>query len=176
MQFQQIRGPLIAAALGLWVALGAAQETPPRFPEIEGETASGRTLKLPSGLPESRTIVLAAYDEEQQKDIDQWVAGLEMKARNLPFLELPVLGKQNPFIQNLILTGMRRSKPDKADRERTVATFVRSEDFRRQLGLGGGGKSIHVLVVERTGAVRLRVEGAFTAEKGAQVQAALAQP
>jgi hypothetical protein len=160
----------------LWVALSAAQDATVRFPEIEGETISGRVLKLPSGLSAPRTVVLAAYDEDQQKDIDQWVAGMEMKARNLPFLELPVLGKQNPFIQNLILTGMRRSKPDKADRERSVATFLPGEDFRRQLGLGGGGKNIHVLVVERSGAVKLRVEGAFTPEKGAQVQAALTPP
>lgn len=176
MRSPQFRRPLTAAILMLWVALSAAQDTAVRFPEIEGETISGRVLKLPSGLSAPRTVVLAAYDEDQQKDIDQWVAGMEMKARNLPFLELPVLGKQNPFIQNLILTGMRRSKPDKADRDRSVATFVPGEDFRRQLGLGGGGKNIHVLVVERSGAVKLRVEGTFTPEKGAQVQAALIQP
>jgi hypothetical protein len=176
MHIQAIRRSVIAVLLGLWVVLGAAQDAAIRFPDIDGETLTGRTLKLPSALTAPRTIVLAAYDEDQQKDIDQWVAGLEMKARNLPFLELPVLGKQNPFIQNLILTGMRRSKPDKADRERAVATFVPGEDFRRQLGLGGGGKNIHVLVVERTGAVKLRMEGAFTPEKGTQVQAALNPP
>lgn len=176
MHSRPIRRQWTVAILVLWAVLSMAQEAPLPFPEIDGETVSGRVLRLPSGLTAPRTVVLAAYDEDQQKDIDLWVAGLEMKSRSLPFLELPVLGKQNPFIQNLILTGMRRNKPDKADRERSVATFVPGEDFRRQLNLGGGGKNIHVLVVERSGAVKLRVEGAFTPEKGAQVLSALNQP
>lgn len=170
------RPPVAVCLLGLWLLTATAQEAAPQWPAFDGETVSGRGVKLPALLTAPRTVVLAAYSEEQQQEVDRWMAALDLKARNLPWLQVPVLGKTNPFFQNLILIGLRRSLPDKADRERVVVTFVEGGDFRRSLGLGGDGRVMHALVVERSGTVALRLDGPYTAEKGSRLLAALGAP
>lgn len=176
MQRLLFRVSLLAALLGFWVLLAAAQDAAPRWPAIEAETVSGRVVKLPTLLTAPRTVVLAAYSEEQQQDVDRWMAALELKARNIPWLQVPVLGKTNPFFQNLILTGLRRGLPDKADRERVAVTFVEGEEFRRSMALSGEGRVMNAMVVDRSGTVALRLDGPYTPEKGARLLAALAAP
>ncbi len=176
MQRLAFRMPLLAALLGFWFLIGSAQDGAARWPAFEAETVAGRAVKLPALLTAPRTVVLVAYSEEQQQDVDRWMAALELKSRNIPWLQVPVLGRTNPFFQNLILTGLRRSLPDKADRERVAVTFVEGDEFRRSLALGGEGRVMHALVVERSGAVALRLDGPHTPEKGARLLAALATP
>lgn len=168
--------PVLAALLGIWLPPVAAQDASPRWPAIEAETVSGRVVELPAMMTAPRTVVLVAYSEEQQQDVDRWMAALEFKARSIPWLQVPVLGKTNPFFQKLILTGLRRGLPDMADRERVAVTFVEGDEFRRKLGLGGDGRIMHALVVERSGTVALRLDGPHTPEKGARLLAALGAP
>lgn len=173
MKTLAFRLPLVTAILSCWWLTCPAQETALRWPSFDAETVSGRTVKLPDLLAAPRTVVLVAYAEEQQQDVDRWMFGLAVRARAVPWLQVPVLGKTNPFFQSLILTGLRRGLPDKADRDRVAVTFVEGDVFRRSMGLGGEGRVMHALVVERSGAVLMRLDGPYTPEKGAELLAVL---
>jgi len=168
--------PLVTSLVGCWLLIAAAQTPEPRWPDFDAETVSGRTVRLPDLLTSTRTVVLIAYSEEQQQDIDRWMIALAVRTRGIAWLQVAVLGKINPFFQNLILSGLRRALPDKADRERVAVTFVEGDRFRRSMGLGGEGRAIHVLVVERSGTVSLSLDGAYTPEKASQLLAALSAP
>ena len=83
-------------------------ETQGRMPIIKAETLNEREVTLPQDLPGVKTLVLIAFEREQQKNVDTWVNGLSLKSNPFAWIETPVIDPKNPIFRAFINSGMRR--------------------------------------------------------------------
>jgi hypothetical protein len=142
------------------------------FPVTTTKDLAGRSLTLPQDLPGERTILLIAFQREQQKDIDTWVAGLHLSDGALPWLELPVINDPGAFGRWFIDSGMRRGIPDQATWQHVVTVYTRKVDLLAALGITDE-KTIHVLVVDRQGSIIEAISGNFNQPAAMRLQAAI---
>ena len=146
-----------------------------QWPTLEAETLAGRRVTLPADLPGARTLVLMAYERNQQRDLDTWVDGLQLRRGTVPWVEVPVIGKQNEFVRGVIDAGMRRGIPDEGDRDRTITLAMDRATLRQALRLAGDVDAVDVMVVDRSGRVVVSARGRYAAEKAGPLLDALAR-
>ncbi len=146
-----------------------------RFPVVTSENLEGRTLTLPTDFAGERNVVFVAFLQKQQKDVDTWVPFVKPLLARTPgtdYYEIPTIKRMIAPMRWMINRGMRGGIDDGAARERTITLYIDKEPFKRALAITDE-QTIHVLVVDRAGRVWWRATGAFSAEKGAALEAAL---
>ncbi|MEO0445338.1 MAG: hypothetical protein AAF191_04600 [Verrucomicrobiota bacterium] len=156
---------LVSAASGVSsLALLAQQPEEGTFPILTADDLNGKSVTLPAELPGDPTLVLLAFTSEQQADVDQWLAELRLKEGNeIPWVELPVMGAKNFLLKAVIENGMRSGIPKKEDRARTISLYTDREAFLGSLGIVETDR-IYAAVIERSGIIRVMVEGTPTEE------------
>jgi hypothetical protein len=170
---------LLAVCFCLTLAIQAwAQETGQpaplgRMPTVTAESLSEKPITVPAQLPAERTLVLIAFEREQQTVLNTWMAGLNLTDNKLPWIEAPVIGKGYGLIRSFINGGMRRGIQDTALRDRTVTLFTDPAALRKDMGLTGDGKTVWVTVVDRAGLVHAKAEGVYSADKAKPLMDAL---
>jgi hypothetical protein len=138
------------------------------FPTVTGSNLQRQTLELPQDLQGELNLVLIAFQQWQQTQVDTWIPfarELEGSHSGLRYYELPTIQRLNILARTFINEGMRAGIPDPVARERTITLYVDKETFRESLQLPRED-SIYVLLLDRQGQVLWRAEGAFTADKG----------
>lgn len=104
-----------------------------RFPSITGTSLSGTQVRIPQDLPDP-SVLLLAFRQGQQRDIDAWIATLGAASVDAVF-ELPMLGaKWRPF-RSVIDGGMAANIADRAVREHTITVYGQIGPVVRALGL-----------------------------------------
>ena len=147
----------------------------PRFARLRTRALDGRDRLLPAELPAERTLVLIAYRQRHQRDVDAWIAlavGLGVPATprgarepmatavvEVPFLRARWLPAR-PFIDG----GMARGIADPDVLARTLTAYGAPGRHLRALGLDVARTSIRrreveALVVSRDGRVHWRTAG-----------------
>jgi hypothetical protein len=172
------RAALAVCTLGCWLAVSTAvtaQAPLPsgRMPTVTAENLNEKPFTLPAQLPAERSLVLMAFEREQQVVLNTWVEGLSLKDNKLPWIETPVIAKGYGLFRGFIDNGMRRGIPDPALRERTITLYTDPTALRRDMGLSGDGKEVWVLVVDRSGQVLAQAPGAYSADKAKPLLEAL---
>lgn len=175
------------ALLALWVAVVLAlpsvalatetMATPAalgQLPTIDAQNLNERAVRLPQDLPAEKTLVLIAFERQQQANLDTWIAGMQLNRSPMPWIETPVIDPKNAFVRGFIDSGMRRGITDTVARERTVTLYTDRAAFSKAMGLRDPFKNVYLAVVERSGRVLLLVEGDYSAEKAKVVMQAMA--
>lgn len=153
--------------------LALAQE--PQFPQITSANLNGVKLQMPGDFAGERNLLLIAFQQDQQKDVDTWLKAMPAIARDrasFRYYELPTLSKMNPMVRFFIDNGMRGGIPDKQQRARTITLYIDKEPFKKSLGLGPEDR-IYSVLVDKTGRILWREEGLFSEAKGKSLEAAL---
>jgi hypothetical protein len=149
-----------------------------QFPKVRGKNLNRKKFQFPDDLPARLTIVLVAFRQHQQMDIDTWLPFAEQMENTYPdvaYVELPVIYKMNPFGQFMLNEGMRAGIPNLKARERTITLYLDKDRFTRGLGIPSE-EEIQILLVADGGEILWRETGSFTNEKGATLnQVLLAQ-
>jgi hypothetical protein len=146
-----------------------------QFPTLKARNLLRRQVTLPIGLEGDVNILLVAFQQWQQSSIDTWlpfVKKLENAYNGVRYYELPVIRQMNPLSRTFINEGMRAGIPDALARERTITLYLDKIAFRQELNLPHEDE-IYVLLVDREGQVLWRMEGTFTAGKGAALAQAV---
>lgn len=143
------------------------------MPSIKTETLSERAVTLPQDLPGEKTLVFVAFDQKQQKEVDSWVAGMQLNKSTLAWIEIPLIEPKNRLMRSFIQGGMRRGITDEVSRDRTITVFAEVEPMLKAMGLPNDVTSIFTLVITRTGQVLAQAKGPYSAEKAAVVNNAL---
>jgi hypothetical protein len=164
---------MFIAGISMFLHISAHATPAGRMPVISTETLSEKPLTLPADLPAEKTLVLIAFEREQQKDIDTWVEGMQLKAGALPWIETPVIDPQNTFFRAVINRGMRGGIPDKALQDKTITLYTERAAFVKAMQLPGGIKTVYAAVVARSGEVLALAEGRYAADKAEVLRAAL---
>jgi hypothetical protein len=130
-----------------------------RFPDLEATSLDGRRWHLPRDL-ERLSIVILAFERHQQREVDDWIVGLEALGCPHPILEVPTIGRRYRWARSFIDGGMRAGIPDAEVRSRTLTTYT---DVSRVLTALGLRSTEHVVVtlVEATGEVTALHQGTY---------------
>jgi hypothetical protein len=146
-----------------------------QFPTVSGSNLQRTKLTLPQDFQGERNLVLIAFQQWQQTQVDTWIPLARQLEETYPamrYYELPTIQQLNAIARTFINEGMRAGIPDLVARERTITLYVDKKAFREALQLPGED-DIYVLLLDRQGWVLWRGEGAFTPEKGESLIAAI---
>jgi hypothetical protein len=148
------------------------------FPSVEGRNLDDRPFDLPADFEGDLNVVLVAFSRGQQADVDSWMPFLESVTEprhNVRVYELPTIGRGYRLMRSFIDGGMRRGIPDPAVRAATITLYIDKAPFRDSLRLRDEDR-IHVLLVDRRGAVHWRAEGRFDPHAGAELVRRIDEP
>lgn len=146
-----------------------------RFPTVLGTSLAGRSVRLPDQLDGALNLLLIAFRQAQQADVDTWLPytdALQARRPDVRAYELPVLAAAYRLARPFIDGGMRAAIPDPAVRNRTITLYLDKVAFRAALGVPSEDQ-IHVRLVDRTGATYWRTDGTWDAAKSAALDAVL---
>lgn len=146
-----------------------------QFPTVSGSNLEGRKYALPADFDGDYNVVVLAYWQRQQLEVNTWLPVLAQFAdeyAGLAYYELPTLRRYNPVMRWWIDTGMKSGIPDRGARERTITLYLDVAAFNGALGVPSQD-NIHTFVVDRAGQVHWHAEGVADADKIADLRAAL---
>lgn len=159
-----------------------------RFAPLRTRALDGTPRELPRDLPAERTLVLLAYRQRHQRDVDGWIAlvvsdGVPPTPRGAAgvlrtaVIEVPFLSGRWRPARRLIDGGMARGIADRDVLARTLTAYGAPARHRRACGLGGrrgaGGRAVEALVVDREGEVHWHASGPAPAVLPRGLRAAL---
>lgn len=127
----------------------------PTFPTVSGDNLNNRAFDIPAGLDAPYNILLVAFLQEQQDDVNTWLPtakSIVADHANVEYYELPTISSRWGIARGFIDGGMRRGIPAFADRERTVTVYTDTKKFRELAGIDDP-KQIWVGLVDRNGRV-----------------------
>jgi hypothetical protein len=146
-----------------------------QLPAVSGSNLQRERLNLPEDLEGQRNLVLIAFQQWHQRQVDTWIPFARQMEETYPavrYYELPTIQRLNALARTFINEGMRAGIPDPVARERTITLYVDKGAFRAALDLPDED-NIYVLLLDRQGRVLWRAEGAFTPDKGESLAEAL---
>lgn len=146
-----------------------------RFPSVIGSNLHRQKLTLPEDFKGEQNLVLIAFQQWQQAQVDTWIPfarQLEETHPEVRYYELPTIRRLNALYRTFVNEGMRSGIPDPVARERTITLYLDKDRFRQALQLPSEDH-IFVLLLDRQGTVMWRTEGAFAQDKGESLEAAV---
>jgi len=146
------------------------------FPIVEGINLHGRTLTIPHELSGARRIVVVAFEQRQQGDVDTWIRGLEEDLRNDPGLklyELPVIYEGSAAFRFWVNNGMRSGITDDTARTRTITVYTDREKFYATLNVKQA--EITTFILDQQGKIVWRTDGPATTETLTALRAEIAK-
>ena len=144
------------------------------FPKLKASNLENQTFSLPEDFAGDRSLLLIAFQREQQANVDTWLHQMKRfeTSPGFHYYELPTIDRLNPFFRWFINSGMRRGIPDRNARARTITLYLDKPSFRKALNIPDE-KRIYAILVDRSGRVLWRAEGDFDEAKAASLQAVL---
>ena len=135
-----------------------------RFPDTEGTSLSLVDHHLPSTLGGVANLLLIAFRQWQQRDVDTWVPTARALADEYPgfrVYELPVISKLYRPVAGFIDGGMRSGIPDPDVRDMTITIYLDRKRFMRNLSIESAGAIVPMLV-KHDGRILWRTTGSMT--------------
>lgn len=156
----------------------------PRLVPVQGRELDGTLVELPSQLPGRRSVVVLAFRQRQQQDVDRWIdLAVALGVPPSPLdaagpletavIEVPVLARRYLGARRFIDGGMATSIADPAVLARTITVYTDPTAFRRRCGVPTADEAT-VLLVDRAGVVTWHRTGPPQAEDRAALADALA--
>lgn len=139
-----------------------------RFPEVEGTSLSMVKHRLPESLEGDLNLLLLAFRQWQQRDVDTWLSlasRLEAEFSGFRSYELPVISRVYRPMAGFIDGGMRAGIPDPAVRDSTITLYLDRGEFLAALGITSV-RSIVPMLVTRAGDILWRTRGPLTPGTG----------
>ena len=137
-----------------------------RFPEIEGTSLSLVEHRLPGTLEGQVNLLLIAFRQWQQKDVDTWVptaTALATEHAGFRSYELPVISKVYRPVSGFIDGGMRSGIPNPEVRASTITVYLDRRRFLEALNIDSVGEIVPMLVTPH-GDILWRTTGRMTIE------------
>lgn len=145
-----------------------------QFPTIKAKNLNKVEMNLPQDFGARRSIVMVAYTQGQQDDVNTWLPFLDQasKKSGVKYYEVPVISSGYSLMSGFIDNGMRSGITSNSTRAKTITLYTNVSKFNREVGLSGKG-SIHAIVIDRNGKVLAKVSGAYSKDKAKKISAAL---
>lgn len=155
------------------VALPEKSAEPDQFPAMLVKNLADETKAFPKQFPGEKTLLLIAFEREQQDQLDDWSARLSLRAPGAPeWLELPVIDDPGAFMRWFVDVGMKGGIEDPLVRRRVFTIYAPRQDFIRILGLPNTTQ-VHLAVADRSGRILCKISGDWSEEKEKSLKSAL---
>ena len=144
-----------------------------QFPLVKGSNLQRKKLVLPQDFQGEFNVVLIAFQQWQQSQVDTWIpctSRLEKAYPGLVTYELPTIQTRGKLFRTFINEGMRAGIPNPLTRERTITLYLDKVDFRQALQIPSE-KDIAVLLLSHKGQVLWRKYGVYSPEKDESLEA-----
>jgi hypothetical protein len=117
-----------------------------RLAVTEGRALDGTPYRLPAELPGELTLVVVAFRQRQQAEVDRWIDlavalgvppsphGATTPMRSA-IIEVPVLGRRYLVARRVIDGGMAAGIADPVALARTITVYTDPASFRRACGI-----------------------------------------
>jgi hypothetical protein len=140
-------------------------EGPKHFPVVSGNDLNGKSWKAPVNFPAERTLVVVAFEREQQANVDAWFEGLGAKdaASLIPWIEMPVIENPGIFVRWFINSGMRGGIPDIHVRSHVWTAYTDKKKFMTACGMASS-EHVYAMVVDREGRIPAMESGDYSKE------------
>lgn len=143
------------------------------FPDIQGENLNGETYAMPQDFEGELNLILIAFTQGQQTQIDTWLAHAEtLELDALRVYEVPVLGSSYRLLRSIIDGGMRSGIDDPVARARTITFYGNKPALMDALSLPNE-KTIYAVLVRSNGEVLWQAQGEANQENAASLDAYL---
>lgn len=155
--------------------LVCAQAGEPRFPTVTLKNLLDQEQLIPTELPTPHTVIVLAFYQRQQTEVETWLPGLESwtEARaDVGLLEIPVVSGMWKVMETQVIGLMKAAITDPEDRRRTWPYFGDAERFVTPLGLDNTDQIV-VALVTRDGRVSWLGRGPATPGALAALQQAV---
>lgn len=142
------------------------------FPPLRARNLEGAARDLPAAFAGDPSIVIVAFERQQQGEVDSWLPWLDDVRKRLPRLEvyeLPAIRRRWLPARSFIDGGMRAGIPDPGTRQRTLTTYTDIGALCRALGIASPS-TIALFVVSRDGIVVWSGRGAYDADAAASLE------
>lgn len=142
------------------------------FPNVTGKNIDGESYSLPGDLDGAYNVVVLAFTQEQQWDVNTWLpflAALKRQSPSLGAYELPTLARGTFIWRRMIDYWMDQGISNPEQRATTITLYLDVAAFLRAVGLPNTS-SIYTLLIDRAGRVLWWTAGVFTPEKGAALR------
>lgn len=153
----------------------AVAQDAPVFPEITGDNLEGETFTFPQDFAGDLNLVLIAFSQGQQTQVDTWLAyaeGFALEGELLSIYEIPVLGSSYRLLRSVIDGGMRSGISDPVARARTITFYGNKPALMEALALETD-RTIQALLVKQSGEVVWRAQGEVAETSVASLEAYL---
>jgi hypothetical protein len=123
-----------------------------RFPQVQGTALDGKLWEMPRDFKEPLTILLLAYKQDAQFDVDRWLIGMDMRKVNLPVFELPTIKGLFPrMFSTTIDNGMRKGIPK--DLWKGVITIYKDGERIQKFTGNQNPNNTRVILMNNTGQI-----------------------
>jgi hypothetical protein len=83
-----------------------------QLPSVTGESLASEQVNIPEDFAGKQTLLLFAYKQDSQFDIDRWLIGLDMTSTKVDVYEIPTIQGMFPrMFSTFIDNGMRSGIP-----------------------------------------------------------------
>lgn len=141
------------------VATGCATRYPlrdptgDRFPSVAGQALDGQTVRFPDAVAGRPAVLLIAYDQDTQFDVDRWLLGLLQGKLQAPLYEMPTIPGAIPrLLAGTIDEGMRGGIPSE-DWGSVVTVYDDADPIARFTGNDQRRRNTRVVVLNADGVV-----------------------
>jgi hypothetical protein len=135
-----------------------------RFPEVRGTSLSGEEFNLPGDIGAEYALIMIAFQQYQQVEINTWLPLARELADRYPqlvYFEFPTIDRLNAAARAFIDGGMRAGIPDPVARATTITLYLDRSAFREVLDIQGEDQIV-VMLINQDGEVFWRTEGPAT--------------
>ncbi len=146
-----------------------------QFPTVSGSNLNRQELEFPRDFRGDLNLLFVPFLQFQQTIVNTWIPladELESAFRQLAYYELPTIDALPALSRTFINEGMRAGIPNARARERTVTLYLSTAQFMRALNIPAKSE-VHVLLVDRRGAILWRTTGSFDEAKGRALEGAI---
>ncbi|MGB7339419.1 MAG: hypothetical protein WBC91_11050 [Phototrophicaceae bacterium] len=143
------------------------------FPTLDGKTVAGKARTVPQDLYGQYNVVLVAFTQYQQINVDSWLPYLDklkQEHQALDVFELPTLDKQSMSLvgRKMLDFWMYQGITDNDVRDHTITLYINLPDFMRALNINDVSE-IYVMLIDRHGTIYWQDTGAYAPEKYASL-------
>lgn len=139
------------------------------FPEMSGRDLHGRAVTLPDDIPDSQGVVIVAFQQRHQREVDRWVEMFRTHAP-LPIVEIPYISTLFRPIAGFVAQGMRGGITGGDARTRTITVYGNQRALARRLG---ASVNRPIVIAHRDRVIKAITQGEPTPEQARSLAAAL---
>ncbi len=172
-------GLLITCFLPCFFLRGATTAPAPQlgeFPAIQATSLAGAKMHLPQDFAGQFNLVVISFAREQQQEVDTWIPvaqQIQSAHGNFSYYELPTTSRDNFLYRWWFDAALRSNTADKDLRSRTLTAYVSKHSFHKTLHIADE-KRVVALLVDRTGKIYWRADGACTEQAKSALESVLA--